>query len=137
MHSASEFLFSYQKIQFIKWLLKRKVFSWLREKQFVLWRLSITAVYGTYLFLPDALCLSTLSCVHCTRRLQLKTAASFPDGVCFEVVPGIRSQGGANPGRSLPWWERVPLVCTRSAVRRHRSRTTGKPLGRLKLRIQS
>lgn len=27
--------------------------------------------------------------------------AAVPGGVCFEVVPGIRSQGGANPGRWL------------------------------------
>lgn len=46
--------------------------------------------------------------------------------VCFEVVPGIRSQGGANPGRLLPWWERIALVCTRSAVRRQR-RTNHRP----------
>lgn len=38
--------------------------------------------------------------VHSTPAIE---SAAVPSGVCFEVVPGIRSQGGANPGRSLPW----------------------------------
>lgn len=64
-----------------------------------------------------------------TYTLSATETAAVPDGVCFEVVPGIRSQGGANPGRSLAWWERVPLVCTRSTVRRQRPRTTGETTG--------
>lgn len=37
------------------------------------------------------------------RTPSAAETAAVPDGVCFEVVPGIRSQGGANPGRLLPW----------------------------------
>lgn len=37
------------------------------------------------------------------RRPSATETAAVPDGVCFEVVPGIRSRGGANPGRLLPW----------------------------------
>lgn len=49
--------------------------------------------------------------------------------VCFKVVPGIRTRGGANPGSLLPWWERIPLVCTRSVVRCQRPRTTEETTG--------
>lgn len=48
----------------------------------------------------EALCLCARVFMH---SLSVTETAAVPDGVCFEVVPGIRSQGGANPSRSLPW----------------------------------
>lgn len=68
------------------------------------------------------------SCVVYARAPPATESAAVPDGVCFEVVPGIISQRGCKSQPLATFGEKgVPLVCTRSTVRRQSRRSTRWP----------
>lgn len=68
------------------------------------------------------------SCVVYAHAPPATESAAVPDGVCFEVVPGIISQRGCKSQPLATFGEKgVPLVCTRSTVRRQSRRSTRWP----------